>query len=764
MKRATTLLLAVILATVFIPLPATAQPLTADPAVGRLTNRTAYEPGGEHFLFGHSRGTVHKRKGGIKIRPGGTTLSGNIETETVYFNGTYGYETKFHNHHWDEHSPFEERTLRAGKGKGASLSDGFGATNYVYGITATKVHPEDGYDGPQGGGYIKPKGARDIYSYSVIGTASRSRMTTPEKAPCIKGAACPASPFFDGLTPGSETHNDYMRSRKPLDAGEGTAADAAVRAAHADSADNADIGAIAEGIAKQREFQEAYGTTRPYGFTAGQLAAFGKGQSSPMAELAAGGNGIYLKPEYINASINSRIPEPVRQKAGELANQAGDAWRHDKAVLDNTAGKIRNQLGSHLDGSWDNRKTFGANAADKLAGSAGIMKTGLDGLGETTAGKAVGKAVDKVTPDAVKRGIGNAADYGKRSLDSWAGNDLNRQSYANALWGAAAVVADSRLPGKGRGKGHGRHDHDGHARSHDGHNGGKDGGHAHDRADADGGSRAGTSRRHSHDEAGNGGSASGAAHTSTGRSWSDGTFESPRRPEHNRNSDRPRQETPKPERPTRDKPDSPPSRPDASKPADKPNNAKPEEPNGGARDGDSFDTGVPNVKAAPLSAVKGTPLDVDAIRSHLDIHIKASYRVKDISIALASVTINGKTEYFISVSGKAWKGNAPDVVDINGTKYNVVRTDSGSLGTADGGVKAADNFNHAEMKLASHINDTYGNTKADVNIAVQNTSNQVAGACSYCSGKQGNTSVGNLGALNPNMNINFYHGTTGVNP
>ena len=133
------------------------------------------------------------------------------------------------------------------------------------------------------------------------------------------------------------------------------------------------------------------------------------------------------------------------------------------------------------------------------------MKTGLDGLGETTAGKAVGKAVDEVTPDAVKRGIGNAADYGKRSLDSWAGNDLNRQSYANALWGAAAVVADSRLPGKGRGKGHGRHDLDGHARSHDGHNGGKDGGHAHDRADADGGSRAGTSHRHSRDEAGTGG-------------------------------------------------------------------------------------------------------------------------------------------------------------------------------------------------------------------------------------------------------------------
>ena len=34
----------------------------------------------------------------------------------------------------------------------------------------------------------------------------------------------------------------------------------------------------------------------------------------------------------------------------------------------------------------------------------------------------------------------------------------------------------------------------------------------------------------------------------------------------------------------------------------------------------------------------------------------------------------------------------------------------------------------------------------------------------YCSSKQGNTSASNLGTLNPNMNVNFYHGTTGVNP
>ena len=471
-----------------------------------------------------------------------------------------------------------------------------------------------------------------------------------------------------------------------------------------------------QNLAKQRGFQEAYGTTRPYGFTAGQLAAFGKGQSSPMAELAAGGNGIYLKPEYINASINSRIPEPVRQKAGELANQAGDAWRYNKAVLDNTAGKIRNQLGSQLDGSWDSRKTFGANAADKLAGSAGIIKTGLNGLGETTAGKVVGKAVDKVTPDAVKRGIGNAADYSKRSLDSWAGNDLNRQSYANALWGAAAVVVDSRLPGKGRGKGHGRHDHDGHARSHDGHNGGKDGGHAHDRADADGGSRAGTSHRHSHDEAGNGGSASGAAHTSTGRSWSDGTFESPRRPEHNRNSDRPRQETPKPERPTRDKPDSPPSRPDAPKLADKPNIGNNKKPEINSHDGIRTSTNISYGSAAERMAAKNR---LDDYKARNPDNIKGIERK---GLGYLEGQINGK-----QVDDKIWssgsiRDNEPKIFDSFEVQGN-----SGA---------SWDRATDAEYKMLNDLASKLGAEKGRVYPEITGELTIVSGY-KYCSSCQG---------------------------
>ena len=168
---------------------------------------------------------------------------------------------------------------------------------------------------------------------------------------------------------------------------------------------------------------------------------------------------------------------------------------------------------------------------------------------------------------------------------------------------------------------------------------------------------------------------------------------------------------------------------------------------------------MPNVKAAPLSAMKGTPLDVDAIRSELTPWV-SSNNTKNISIAIASVTVNGKTDYYLSVSGKSWRGDAPNMVNINGINYKVIREDNGSLGT----VKGQDNYNHAEMKLASHINSIYGGTNAKIDIAVQNTSDRIAGACPYCSGKKGETPVSKLGGMNPNMNVTIYHGTTGVNP
>ena len=128
--------------------------------------------------------------------------------------------------------------------------------------------------------------------------------------------------------------------------------------------------------------------------------------------------------------------------------------------------------------------------------------------------------------------------------------------------------------------------------------------------------------------------------------------------------------------------------------------------------------------------MKGTPLDIDSLRQSLKPHIKLGKGVDNISIAVAEVMINGRTEYFISTSGKSLRSDAPNIININGIDYKVIKEDNGSLGT----IKGQDNHNHAEMKLASHINSTYANTDAKVNIAVQNTSDTKAGACSYCRG------------------------------
>ena len=51
-----------------------------------------------------------------------------------------------------------------------------GFTVYQLHRTGSEIHPADGYDGPQGGGYPAPKGARDIYSYHVKEHQQKQRL------------------------------------------------------------------------------------------------------------------------------------------------------------------------------------------------------------------------------------------------------------------------------------------------------------------------------------------------------------------------------------------------------------------------------------------------------------------------------------------------------------------------------------------------------------------------------------------------------------
>lgn len=95
--------------------------------------------------------------------------------------------------------------------------------------------------------------------------------------------------------------------------------------------------------------------------------------------------------------------------------------------------------------------------------------------------------------------------------------------------------------------------------------------------------------------------------------------------------------------------------------------------------------------------------------------------------------------------------------------YQVVRIDSQHVPPVQYGVNGSGNpitnYNHAEQGLFSHISQNYSGKKADINIAVQNTSKSNPGMCDGCS-----INSQKLANDNPNFNINIYEGSTGVNP
>ena len=168
--------------------------------------------------------------------------------------------------------------------------------------------------------------------------------------------------------------------------------------------------------------------------------------------------------------------------------------------------------------------------------------------------------------------------------------------------------------------------------------------------------------------------------------------------------------------------------------------------------------GTTNYKVQDLSKVQDTALDLNNIRQATQDYLKSSYQDKAVSYATASVTVNGKTEYFLSVSGKAWSGNAPTTVNIGGVNYKVVVNDSKSIPSVSTSTTQT-NYNHAEQKLFSYIQDTYKGQNADINVAVQNTSKYEPGMCVGC----GSTSQ-SFAEANKNFNINIFQGTTGKNP
>lgn len=72
--------------------------------------------------------------------------------------------------------------------------------------------------------------------------------------------------------------------------------------------------------------------------------------------------------------------------------------------------------------------------------------------------------------------------------------------------------------------------------------------------------------------------------------------------------------------------------------------------------------GIANYKIHDLNKIKDPDLNLNSVRQATQDYLKSSYQDKAVSYAIASVTVNGKIEYFLSVSGKAWSGNAPTLL------------------------------------------------------------------------------------------------------
>ncbi|BBH57124.1 polymorphic toxin MafB class 3 [Neisseria gonorrhoeae] len=141
-----------------------------------------YEPGGKYHLFGNGRGSVKNRV--YAVQTFDATAVGPIlpiTHERTGFEGIIGYETHFSGHGHEVHSPFDNHDSKSTSDFSGGVDGGF--TVYQLHRTGSEIHPADGYDGPQGSDYPPPGGARDIYSYHIKGTSTKTKINTVPQAP-----------------------------------------------------------------------------------------------------------------------------------------------------------------------------------------------------------------------------------------------------------------------------------------------------------------------------------------------------------------------------------------------------------------------------------------------------------------------------------------------------------------------------------------------------------------------------------------------------
>ena len=179
------------------------------------TNRSNYMPGKKYRLFGTGRGDVTNLRGNVTRQGGMSYTVGNIQTDIATYGGKIEYNQEFHNHGWRVHSPFSSSASRSFDSKTGSPAAG-GQTVTSFSVQGFEVHPADGYDGEQGGGYPTPTGARDEYTYIVSGTERTIRVVNQPDKPQPPQPEKPNQNNDKGDKPNDKTDNQERDREEKL--------------------------------------------------------------------------------------------------------------------------------------------------------------------------------------------------------------------------------------------------------------------------------------------------------------------------------------------------------------------------------------------------------------------------------------------------------------------------------------------------------------------------------------------------------------------
>ena len=150
--------------------------INTDPDVQKEISHENWMPGtGKYDLFSSSsevpgsRGTVTKIDSNINIIKTSSIRSGSVLIEQANIEATHNFTKTFFNHPYTEHRPStvtrsdSSSTIVKTENKKISLG-------LIW--NGRWVHPDNGYDGEQGGGFPAPIGAVDYHNYTITGTAS----------------------------------------------------------------------------------------------------------------------------------------------------------------------------------------------------------------------------------------------------------------------------------------------------------------------------------------------------------------------------------------------------------------------------------------------------------------------------------------------------------------------------------------------------------------------------------------------------------------